>query len=314
MTMNPPLEAPAPGFNIGAVERETGLSKDLLRMWERRYGYPRPARDDAGERLYSAADVSRLRTIKRLMDAGLRPGKIVHRSLEELEALANARNVGSGSDTVPAFVREVFELMRAHDTTGLTRVLVERVAHQGLQRFVLETIAPLNRAVGAAWASGDLHVFEEHRYTETVQGALRSEISALPHPAEASPRVLLTTFPKEIHHLGLLMVEALLAPEGAQCISLGTQTPVEDVRRAALAHRANIVALSFSGAHPLRHAVEGLETLRARLPSQATIWAGGELTRRVRRTIPGIVLIPDLAAVIPALRSWRALRGPQAAG
>ena len=47
------------GFNITAVERDTGLSKDLLRMWERRYGFPAPQRDQHGERVYSVADVER---------------------------------------------------------------------------------------------------------------------------------------------------------------------------------------------------------------------------------------------------------------
>ena len=61
------VQARSPGFNIGAVERETGLSKDLLRMWERRYGFPSPARDPMGERQYSLDEVSKLRAIKRLM-------------------------------------------------------------------------------------------------------------------------------------------------------------------------------------------------------------------------------------------------------
>lgn len=298
-----------PGFNISAVERETGLSKDLLRMWERRYGFPHPARDAGGERLYSPADVSKLRAIKRLMDVGMRPGKIVNQSLNELNALADARSIANKGDAAPELVRDVLGLLRDHDTNGLQKLLVQRVMRQGLQQFVLETVAPLNREVGAAWMCGDLQVFEEHQYTETVHVALRTAINAFPRTVEGSPRVLLTTFPKETHNLGLLMVEALLVPEGAQCVSLGTQTPIEDIRRAVLAHRANILALSFSGAYPLRVAVEGLETLRAHLPAQVTIWAGGEMTRRVRKTIPGMVLIPELAATIPALRSWKALWG-----
>ena len=70
--------------------------------------------------------------------------------------------------------------------------------------------------------------------------------------------MLLTTFPAEQHGLGLLMVEAMMVPEGAQCISLGPQTPLEDIRRAAIAHKAHIVALSFSAAFPLRQATDGL--------------------------------------------------------
>ncbi|MDQ5941447.1 MAG: MerR family transcriptional regulator, light-induced transcriptional regulator, partial [Pseudomonadota bacterium] len=64
-----------PAFTIGAVERDTGLAKDTLRVWERRYGFPQPERDANGERLYPAAQVERLRLIKRLMDQGFRPGK-----------------------------------------------------------------------------------------------------------------------------------------------------------------------------------------------------------------------------------------------
>ncbi len=75
-------------FNIAAVERETGLSKDVLRMWERRYGFPLPERDGNGERLYPAAQLDRLRLIKRLMDQGHRPGKLIAASNEELAQLA----------------------------------------------------------------------------------------------------------------------------------------------------------------------------------------------------------------------------------
>jgi len=110
------------------------------------------------------------------------------------------------------------------------------------------------------------------------------------------------------------MVEALLVPEAAQCISLGVQTPLEDIRRAALAHKAHLVALSFSGAFPVRQASDGLAALRRQLPPTVTLWAGGEMTRRVRKTLPGVVLIPDLPAVIGALKSWRAHWAPSAQG
>jgi methanogenic corrinoid protein MtbC1 len=151
---------------------------------------------------------------------------------------------------------------------------------------------------------GELQVFEEHLYTEQLQVALRTAINAFPRQT-GTPKVLLTTFPGEQHGLGLLMVEALLVPEGAQCISLGIQTPLEDIRRAALAHKVQLVALSFSGAFPVRQATEGLAALRRELPSSITLWAGGEMTRRVRKTLPGVILIPDLAASIGALKSWR---------
>ena len=69
------------------MERDTGLSKDTLRMWERRYGFPEPLRDANGERVYPVGQVEKLQLIKRLMERGHRPGKIIPLAMEELLAL-----------------------------------------------------------------------------------------------------------------------------------------------------------------------------------------------------------------------------------
>ena len=306
--MNPPTEHAGLALNISAVEREAGLSKDVLRMWERRYGFPKPVRDDNGERRYSVAEVAKLRAIKRLMDVGLRPGKIIRHSLEELNVLAEGKAVARRDTVSPGAESEILELLSSHDARALQNTLANLLMRQGLQRFVLETATSLNHAVGDAWMRGDLAVFEEHLYTEQLQVALRTGINAFPRQI-GTPRVLLTTFPGEQHGLGLLMVEALLVPEGAQCISLGPQTPIEDIRRAAVAHDVQVVALSFSGAFPVRQAGDGLASLRRQLPSTVAIWAGGEMTRRIRKTLPGVLLVADIGDTIGALKAWRALAG-----
>jgi len=304
--MNPPTEHAGLALNISAVEREAGLSKDVLRMWERRYGFPKPVRDDNGERRYSVAEVAKLRAIKRLMDVGLRPGKIIRHSLEELNALAEGRAVAR-RDTAPlGAASEIIDLLSGHDAPALQNTFANLLMRQGLQRFVLETATSLNHAVGEAWMRGDLAVFEEHLYTEQLQVALRTGINAFPRQT-GMPKVLLTTFPGEQHGLGLLMVEALLVPEGVQCISLGPQTPIEDIRRAALAHDVQVVALSFSGAFPVRQAGDGLAALRRQLPATVAIWAGGEMTRRIRKTLPGVLLVADIGGTVGALKAWRAL-------
>ena len=77
-------------MSISAVERDTGLSKDTLRVWERRYGFPMPDRDVVGERSYPFDQVERLRAIKRLLDAGHRPGRIVAMPPADLERLSHA--------------------------------------------------------------------------------------------------------------------------------------------------------------------------------------------------------------------------------
>lgn len=306
--MTQSAEPPNLALNISAVEREAGLSKDVLRMWERRYGFPKPTRDVNGERQYSVAEIAKLRAIKRLMDVGLRPGKIIHHSLAELNALADGRTPPRREQSAPAIEREIIELLSSHQAIALQNALANMVMRQGIQRFVLQTLPPLNHAVGDAWMRGDLAVFEEHLYTEQLQVALRTAINAFPRQT-GTPRVLLTTFPGEQHGLGLLMVEALLVPEGAQCISLGVQTPIEEIRRAAQAHEVHVVALSFSGAFAVRQAGEGLGSLRRQLPARIALWAGGEMTRRIRKSLPGVALVSDLNGTLSALKDWRSTSG-----
>src|SRR5512140_2739198 len=104
-------------LNISAVERETGLSKDVLRMWERRYAFPKPLRDGNGERQYSLSEVAKLRAIKRLMDVGMRPGRLIARTMDELNTIADTRLESRVSET-PAFQRDIVELLRSHDVLG----------------------------------------------------------------------------------------------------------------------------------------------------------------------------------------------------
>jgi DNA-binding transcriptional MerR regulator len=71
-------------YPINVVEKETGISKYLLRMWERRYSFPKPERDPKGERLYSAEELKKLILVKDLMQEGYRPSKIMDKNVPEL--------------------------------------------------------------------------------------------------------------------------------------------------------------------------------------------------------------------------------------
>lgn len=289
-------------INISAVERDTGLSKDTLRMWERRYDFPKPLRDHNGERAYPAEQVEKLRLIKRLMDRGHRPGKIIGLTATELERLG----AEVSGETAPRQDIEVFvRLIKTHQLPELRRHLSQTMARQGLQNFVIDTVAPLSVAVGDAWMRGYLAVFEEHLYSELMQSVLRNAIASI-QPQGRSPRVLLTSFPGEQHNLGLLMVEATLAVEGTSCIPLGTETPAAEIAVAARAHRADIVALSFSAAYSETRAADGLRELRAMLPEPTQLWAGGAGVARSRRQINGVKLVSSLGQIVDLVKEWRA--------
>lgn len=299
-----------PSFNITAVERDTGLSKDVLRMWERRYGFPAPERDANGERVYPVEQVERLRLIKRLMDQGHRPGKLIATPAEELVLLAPRHTRvadAAGKMTDTGRLEDLLKLIKQHDAHSFVHALQQLLAREGLLSFVQDVVAPLTYLVGEAWENGHIEVFEEHLFTELTKRVLRQAVAALP-PGTGSPRVLLTSAPDEQHSLGLLMVEAMLALEGAECIPLGTQMPILEISRAAEAHRADIVALSFSVAFPARQIHGLLQQLRAALPDNVALWAGGSGVLRITPP-PGVHRFSSLEDGAKALSEWRHHRG-----
>ena len=298
-------------LSIAAVERDTGIGKDTLRVWERRYGFPMPGRDANDERTYPMAQVEKLRVIKRLMDQGHRPGRIVAQSMEALQQLSRGEaslQTSRALDAGPAhaLLSPYIQMLQTQAHEGLRRELLKTLSQEGLTRFVTDVVAPLTSMVGDAWARGDLAVHEEHLYTECVGSLLRQSIVSIPKAGSGGePTVLLTTFPQEAHGLGLLMVESLLTLQGCRCVSLGTQTPVRDIAQAAVAHGADVVALSFSVNMNTNHVVDGLMELNLLLPASVEVWAGGAAPALRRRQIERVLVMHDLHAITEAVNHWR---------
>ena len=297
-------------LSIAAVERDTGIGKDTLRIWERRYGFPQPGRDAYGERSYSLEQVEKLRVIKRLLDQGHRPGRIVAQPVEALQRLSQGQSGTPQKMAMPGTTPELRDFMACilgHDAEGLRRKLHQAVVAMGHFRFVTELVAPLNTMVGDGWMRGELQIFEEHLYTECITSVLRQAINNIPHPGpDNQPKVLLTTFPQESHGLGLLMAECLLALEGCRCISLGTQTPLRDIVLGVQAHQVDVIALSFSISLNPNHVLDGLSELRRQLPDTVEIWAGGRCPVLHRRALPGVVTLGPLEDIPAQIQSWRA--------
>ena len=292
-------------LSIAAVERETGISKDALRVWERRYGFPLPTRNAFGERVYPAAQVGRLRMIRRLIDQGMRPGRIFALPPGELQALA----AGAPPAARSTLHDLALYLVKTHQTVELRRELGQAVVRDGLFRFLTDTAAPLAALVGEAWMRGEIEVFEEHLFTEQMQSVLRRAIAQVP-TAGGAPKVLLSTLPGEQHGLGLLMAEAACALEGAQCVSLGIQTPVGELVAAARANAADVVALSFCGSYSAGAMREGVQVLRRDLPAGTALWCGGAGAARLRNPPAGVLVLNDLASIGGALLEWRSARAP----
>jgi DNA-binding transcriptional MerR regulator len=294
-------------MRIAEVERDTGLAKETLRVWERRYQFPKPERDELGERLYPFTQVEQLRVIRRLLDNGFRPSKVLGKNLGQLHEMLDSINQSNLTHEQMVRCASLLKLLRLHRGAELRQALNHVFAREGLKRFIIETIAPLNKAVGDAWVRGELTVPEEHLYTEQVQNVLRHAIQNQ-QGVDDRPNILLTTFPDEAHQLGILMVEALCLAEGANCLSLGTRLPIADIAMYAQEGNFDVVALSFSGAYPSQVAVRDLNQFRERLDKNIELWAGGQALYRKEKRLHGIRVVSDLDHIQSLIKSWRDVR------
>jgi len=329
MTSSSPPAAPL--YTIADVERDTGLAKDTLRVWERRYGFPTPARDALGERQYDDIQLNRLRKIRRLLDAGHRPGQVVPLSVDALDALDTqrsgewiqksqaSRSLSRKLPPIPTVAAlpelgEWMQMLRSQDAQSLRLALTQTLLERGLARLITECVVPMNVHVGQAWLEGQLAVFEEHLYTEILQGVLRHAMGQVSggRPG-APPRVLLTTLPGEPHGLGLLMAECFMVLEGCQTVPLGTQTPLPDIVRASHTSGADVLALGFTAIQNPRDVRAALAQLRERVPPAMEIWAGGRCPAlyRTKRGVnqqgePAFWPMGKLEDISLAVARWRA--------
>jgi len=279
-------------YSIGVVERDTGIGRDTLRVWERRYGFPEPVRNEKGERAYSEMQLRRLQRIRRLLDRGIRPGKLLplgESALDTLEA-----SLQSGKPRQPEkSVSALLDAIRSADAGRIEILLRKTYEKQGMKGFILETVVPLLNSVGELWVGGELQVFQEHFLSEQLIRFLNAEI-AKPEKITGKPRVLLATLPGEEHTLGLLMVAALLSSRGISVINLGSEVPMDQIVRAVQQFHADVVGITFSGAYQYKNIRAHLVELRELIPEAVDVWTGGEGVHRLRKLPPGVTRFTSL--------------------
>jgi len=271
-------------LSIGAVERDSGIARDTLRIWERRYGFPEPLRNDKGERMYPEGQLRRLQRIRRLLDQGLRPGKVVALNDDDLDLLeAELYPDESSSDSI----EHILTVLQTSGGLELEAALTETYQQHGMQVFITETVIPLLYVVGERWAKGKLQIFEEHLLSEVLTRFLNSEISAI-QKTSMKPRVLLATLPGEEHTLGLLMFSALLSARNVSVTNLGGEVPLDQIVLAVDRLNVDALGITFSAAYQYENIRSNLIELRDSIPENVDIWLGGEGVKRMRKLPPGV--------------------------
>ncbi len=265
-------------LSIGDICDETGLSPDVIRVWERRYGFPEPVRLPSGHRRYKAGDLHRLRLMAEAVALGHRPSVVATADDETLRALLQKDESRAWKDLVDP----LFESVRRLDAAALAELLDQGQRRDGLVPFLRHCVSPLLDKVGMAWAEGILGIHHEHFLTEVMEDRLR-KLRADQRVRISDAPILFATLPGERHRLGLLMAALTYAAKGYRTELLGVDIPVANIASAARALKAAGVAVSLSiqsSGEPTRRL---LLDLQERLPKGCRLVIGGQGAARTRK-------------------------------
>ncbi len=265
---------------IGVVAERTGLTRDVLRVWERRYQVVSPKRSPGGQRVYSDSDIERLALLHRATHGGHSISYVASLSRSKLEDLVREIEVTSGfragltpAGNPTAQLEQLIAFTEAMDSAGLEGVLRRSVARYGIIGFIDEIAAPFLRDVGDAWHRGKLSIAQEHLASAIVQRVV-SETAPLFTSGDSNPAIVIATLEGERHAHGALMAAVTAASEGWRVIYLGADLPFSEIAAAALRTRARAVGISVVLGEKKRAAT--LRSLRKELPEDVSIVVGGE--------------------------------------
>jgi MerR family transcriptional regulator, light-induced transcriptional regulator len=245
---------PGPGYlRIGQLAKRTGVSPELLRAWEQRYGLLQPTRTTGGFRLYSAADEARVQRMQSLVSGGL-------------AAAQAARLVLSGGEPAPPTTSPAATTLEdaAGNLTASLDRLDEQAANAALDRLLAaytvetvlqEIVLPYLHRLGDRWAAGEVSVAQEHFASNLLRGRLLG--LAQGWGQGRGPAAVLACVPGEHHELGLLAFGVALRRRGWRITYLGTDSPigaVADISRTV--QPAAVVLLSINPDNFLDHARE----------------------------------------------------------
>lgn len=293
--------------SIADIEQATGLSKDLLRKWRERYGFPRPLPGEGSAAGYDREQVAQLKLIRRLLDAGFRPAQVVGKPAAELDRLYQASLLPTENPDSDKVSRDAIRYLTTHDLAGLNRLLKRERSIRSISGFVRDVVAPLATSLGDAWSRGEVQVYQEHLCTEILTRFLSIGLETS-RPKRGYPKIAFATPPKELHRLGLLMAQSVLADHGADCLWLGAQVPVEELDRTARAFQCDVVALSLSFAYS-RHRVRPMvNDLRACLPQHVEVWLGGAGAGALQHCPTGVRVFSDLVEPVNVLHERARMR------
>jgi MerR family transcriptional regulator, light-induced transcriptional regulator len=221
-------------LRIGELSRRSGVSPELLRAWERRYGLLRPTRSAGGLRLYSAEDLARVRAMQRHLADGL--------AAAEAAALVTRQPAGDTVVPLAAARRDLDEALATFDEGAAHTVIDSLLAQLSLEAILRDVVLPYLHQLGDRWERGEVSVAQEHFASSLLRGRLLG--LARGWGRGLGPSAVLACAPGEHHDLGLIAFGLALRARGWRIVYLGPDTPVESVADAASSFDPAFVVIS----------------------------------------------------------------------
>jgi len=274
-------------LRIGELSKRLGVSPELLRAWETRYGLVAPERTPGGLRLYSKEDERRVREMRRQIAAGL--------------SAAEAARVALGTRVAPVSVERLLsdldDALAALDEPAAQAALDRTFQSLDLEIALAHVILPFLHDLGERWATTERSIGQEHFASNVIGGRLRT--LARGWGDGDRPRALLACPPGEQHELGLLCFGLLLRNRGWRIAYFGAQTPMEDLMTAVAELSPVLVVLCATVAQRFVDAAEGIRALSA----QARVAIGGAgASKAVARSLATELLASDVIAAARTVR------------
>lgn len=323
MTMNG-SSSREPRHPIRVVARRTGITLHVLRAWERRYAVVEPGRTAGGQRLYSDADIERLKLLRDAVASGRSISQVAaldDDALAELVAQDRASGAGTGAAAgaavpepgngteVARYLAASLQAAERMDDDALHRLLLRALVSLRPLDFIEGLIEPLLYEVGERWHRGQLRPSHEHAVSIAVRRVLTFLLSAYEPKADA-PTLVTTTITGDPHEFGAMLASVLAGEAGWRVLYLGASLPADEIARAAAVSGASAVAVSAVDDRGAALLVREFGRLRAQLPGRVRLLAGG---RAVAQYAAELAHIEGLEAIdLQALRELLPVHGGEA--
>jgi MerR family transcriptional regulator, light-induced transcriptional regulator len=277
-----PPQSPA-HYPIRAVSRLTGIGIDTLRAWERRHRAVTPVRDERG-RMYTDADVARLRLLSQVVEQGHSIGRLAGLTDTDLRRLVVPAGpiAAPVTDAVRPAAIDTAALSAAlhkYDAAGIDQEIARLAAVLRPLDLLQDVLMPVLVQVGDDWHRGRAGIAREHLMSSTVRHILGSFLRLYTRP-DAKVRLLFATPSGDRHEIGTLGAAMLAASSGLGVAYLGPDLPAREIVESVRPAGAQVLVLGLTTASAGKARERELRAIIHDLPRDIELWAGGHGAER----------------------------------